>query len=161
MYYGIFEAILAQAPDPVSGIRDFFIGAALALRETDYADACPIATVALEVASTSEPLRQATADVFESWVTGATGRFTEAGIAPERSRELAIEFIALLEGAFVLSRAARSTEPLEVAGANATAAVREALEQVRGGGGHVAVEPGQRDAAHHPAGPPDPEPEAA
>ena len=87
--------------------------------------------------------------------------YYEAGIAPERSRELAIEFIALLEGAFVLSRAARSTEPLEVAGANATAAVTAALKQVRGSGGHVAVEPGQWDAAHHPAGPPDPEPEAA
>ncbi|MDQ3588386.1 MAG: TetR/AcrR family transcriptional regulator [Actinomycetota bacterium] len=127
MYYAIFEAVLAQAPDPVVGVRDFFTGAALALRETDYADACPIATVALEVASTSEPLRQATADVFESWVTGAARHFTDAGIAPRRSRELAIELIALLEGAFVLSRAARSTEPLEVAGANAVAAVRTAL----------------------------------
>ena len=33
----------------VHGIRDFFAGAAETLRETDYADACPIATVALEV----------------------------------------------------------------------------------------------------------------
>ncbi len=131
MYYSIFEAIFAQAPDPVTAIRDFFMGAALVLSETDYADACPIATVALEVASTSEPLRQATADVFESWVTGAAGHFTEAGIGPGRSRELAIEFIALLEGAFVLSRAARSTEPLEVAGANATAAVAAALGKER------------------------------
>ena len=131
MYYEIFETIFAQAPDPVIAMRDFFMGAAVVLRETDYADACPIATVALEVASTSEPLRQATADVFESWVTRAAARFTEAGIAPKRSRELAIEFIALLEGAFVLSRAARSTEALEVAGANATAAVAAALGEER------------------------------
>jgi hypothetical protein len=35
--------------------------------------------------------------------------------------------LSLLEGAFVFSRAMRSTEPLEIAGANAVAAVRAAL----------------------------------
>ena len=161
MYFGIFEAIFAQAPDPVTAVGDFFTGAALALAETDYADACPIATVALEVASTSEPLRQATAEVFERWITGAAERFVEAGIPSDRARRLAIEFIALLEGAFVLSRAARTTEALEVAGASAVANVEACLQEVRGAGGHVAVQAGQRDAAHDPAGPPDPEPEAA
>ena len=35
--------------------------------------------------------------------------------------------IAALEGAFVLARALRSTEPIEVAGAAVTASVRDAL----------------------------------
>lgn len=34
----------------------------------DYADACPIATVALEVASANDALRQATSEVFSAWV---------------------------------------------------------------------------------------------
>ena len=46
----------------------FFAGAAEHLVETDYEDACPIATVALEVSSSSETIRQACADVFESWI---------------------------------------------------------------------------------------------
>ena len=48
---------------------------------TGYADACPIATVALEVASTSEPMREAAAEVFESWLAVLAERFEEAGIA--------------------------------------------------------------------------------
>ena len=127
MYFELFETIFNAAPDPVSGVRDFFAGAAAVLRETDYADACPIATVALEVASRSEPLRQATADVFDGWITGVAARLGRAGIGDDEARRLAILVINLLEGAFILSRARRSTDALEVAGAAATAAVQSAM----------------------------------
>jgi len=105
LYFDIWETILDAAPDAVSGMSDFFLGAAEMLRETDYADACPVATVALEVASCSEPLRRATANVFDSWITGITARLVEAGGTSTEVRELAIFAIAALEGAFVLSRA--------------------------------------------------------
>jgi AcrR family transcriptional regulator len=127
MYQELVEAVFDAAPDVATGTSDVFTGAAETLRQTDYADACPIATVALEVASTNEPLRQATADVFDSWITAAVQRLVDAGIPPDRARELAISLLAALEGAFVFSRAMRSTEPVEVAGATATAAIRAAL----------------------------------
>ena len=127
MYFGLFEAIYDRAPNPVAGTEDFFAGAAEVLRETDYADACPIATIALEVASTNEPLRRATADVFEGWIGRAAGRFAAAGVPDAEARKLALSVIAALEGAFVLARALRSTEPVEVAGESVTAAVRAAL----------------------------------
>ena len=57
MYELLIPAVFDPAPDLVTGVRTFFAGAAEHLRETDYADACPIATVALEVSSTSETLR--------------------------------------------------------------------------------------------------------
>ena len=131
MYFELFEAIFDGAPDVVTATSDFFVGAAETLRQTDYADACPIATVALEVASTNEPLRQATADVFDSWIEGATERLVEAGVPEKRARELAIGFLAALEGAFVLSRATKTTEPLEVAGKATTASVRDAVRAKR------------------------------
>src|SRR3977135_3390228 len=53
LYIELFATIALQAPDPVTAVADFFSGAAATLQETDYADACPIATVALEVASTN------------------------------------------------------------------------------------------------------------
>jgi AcrR family transcriptional regulator len=127
MYGQLGPAVLGPAPDPVTGVHAFFGGAAEHLRETDYADACPIATVALEVASTSEPLRRATADVFQSWIDGLAAYFAANGIAADRSRELAIAMLAALEGAFVLSRALRSTDPLDIAGRTVAAAVRDAL----------------------------------
>jgi AcrR family transcriptional regulator len=128
LYGELFASIVAQAPDVLTAVGDFFDGAARTLIETDYADACPIATVALEVASTNEPLREATADVFDSWIAGASAYFHAVGIPREIARELALSMLCLLEGAFVFCRAMRSTEPLRVAGASAVAAVAEALD---------------------------------
>ncbi len=127
LYIQLFATIALQAPDVLTAVDEFFTGAAETLRETDYADACPIATVALEVASTNEPLRQATADVFDSWIAGATQYFIAAQIPEQTARALSFSMLSLLEGAFVFCRALRSTEPLEAAGASAVAAVRAAL----------------------------------
>jgi AcrR family transcriptional regulator len=127
LYGMLFPEYVGPDVDVVDGIRAFFSGAAETLRETDYADACPIATVALEVSSASEELRQACADVFDAWIEGGTARFEMAGIPREKSRRLAIQIIAALEGAFVLGRALRSTEPLDAAGEAAAAALADAL----------------------------------
>jgi hypothetical protein len=135
MYQELVEAVFDAAPDVVTGTSDTFTGAAVVLEETDYVDACPIETVALEVASSNDTLRRATADVFESWIASGTKRLAAAGIEEDRARELAIAMIAGLEGAFVLSRAMRSPEPLLAAGESATAAVREAVEEAAGASG--------------------------
>jgi AcrR family transcriptional regulator len=127
MYLQLFVTVAGDAPDVATGVEWFFEGAAETLEETGYADACPIATVALEVASTNEPLRRATADVFDSWISAATEWLAAAGIPRERARELSLHMLSALEGAFIFSRALRSTEPMHVAGAAAAAAVREAL----------------------------------
>ena len=129
LYEQLIPAVFDQAPDVVTGIRDFFAGAAQHLRETDFADACPIATVALETSSSSEPLRLACADVFESWIAAGAERHAGAGIDQARARELMIGLLAALEGAFVLSRALRSTEPLEIAGRLVACAVAAELDQ--------------------------------
>ena len=127
IYGQLLPAVFDPAPDVVTGVRDFFAGAAEHLRETDYADACPIATVALEVSSSSEPLRQACADVFNQWIDAGSERFAKAGVDDDVARELAIGMIAALEGAFVLGRALRSTEPLDLAGELVAATVERAL----------------------------------
>jgi len=131
IYGQLLDAFYKPGEDPVAATRNFFAAAAQTLRETDYADACPIATVALEISSTNEPMRQACADVFDGWVDGATERLIETGLTRKRSRELAFSLIGALEGAFVLSRALRSTEPLEAAGASMTAEMRDAVAAQR------------------------------
>jgi AcrR family transcriptional regulator len=128
MYMQLFAEVIAENPEVLDAVGAFFSGAGETLRETGYADACPIATVALEVASTNETLRIATADVFEEWIAGATGYFVYAGIARERSRALAFSMLSLLEGAFIFCRALRSTEPMASAGNAAVELVRAALE---------------------------------
>jgi AcrR family transcriptional regulator len=124
----LFEQIAEGAPDVAAGVRDFFAGAAETLKATDFADACPIATVAGETASTNEALRRAAAEVFESWLAAGAVRFEHAGIPRVRARELAIAVVALIEGGFLLSRVQRSTEPMTTSGEAAVALVRAALE---------------------------------
>jgi AcrR family transcriptional regulator len=119
----VFDA----APDVVTGVRMFFAGAAENLVESGWIAGCPVATVALEVANTSEPLRLATAEVFGEWVDGLAPRFAAAGVEEARARELAIAMIAGLEGAFVLAQAWRDVAPLHVAGEVVARALEEAL----------------------------------
>jgi AcrR family transcriptional regulator len=127
LYEQLIPAVFDPAPDLPSGVRAFFAGAAEHVRETDYADACPIATVALEVSSSSEAMRVACEEVFERWLAAAGQRFTAAGLSDGVARELAVSMFAALEGAFVLTRATRSTEALGAAGELTARAVERAL----------------------------------
>jgi hypothetical protein len=121
-YQSLVEAVFDSESDIVNGTRACYDGAAEVLRSTDYADACPIATVALEVASTNENLRRVTADIFESWIDAAAMRLEAGGVDRARARDLAIVVVAALEGGFLLSRAAKDTAPM--------AAIRDAMVQL-------------------------------
>lgn len=126
-YRDLVLGFFAGDGDLVDHVRNSFAGAAAFLVETDYADACPIATVALEVASTNDKLRMATADTFTDWIDTGSARLVEYGIEPSAARELIIGYITAIEGAFVLARALRSTEPLDAACTSMTALVRQKL----------------------------------
>jgi AcrR family transcriptional regulator len=127
LYIGLFDVFFANAADLPSAVEAFFAGGAETLAQTDYADACPIATVALEVASTNEVLRVATADVFTAWIDAGTEKLARFGLAPDAARKLTISMVTALEGAFVLSRSLRSTEPIRVAGETSVLAAKQAL----------------------------------
>jgi AcrR family transcriptional regulator len=121
-------AVLAGAgDDPVEAVRVAFDRAAETLVETGYADACPIATVALEVASSDEALRSVAAEIFEGWLAGLDAWFVSAGVDPASARSLSTLFLAALEGGFLLSRTARDTSPMRTLGEAVAGAVGAAL----------------------------------
>lgn len=111
-YQQLFEIIADEAASPAEAISNFFDGAAEVLEATDFIDICPIGTVAREVASTNDSLRESTAKVFASWITAAAARFEAAGVPGPEARGLATTVVASLEGGFMLARAARDTSPL-------------------------------------------------
>ena len=115
-YLQRFEMIADAAADPAAAVTDFFEGAAHILEATDYVDACPIGTIAREVASTNDALRRATDQVFTSWIEAAASRFVAAGLPRAEGEALATTVVAGLEGAFVLARARRDPEPLRATG---------------------------------------------
>ncbi|MGA8745178.1 MAG: TetR/AcrR family transcriptional regulator [Solirubrobacterales bacterium] len=127
LYGLLFVEFVGSDIDLLTGVGNFFAGAAQTLRETNYADACPIAIVALEVSSTNEELRKACADVFDAWIEGGTERFALEGIPRRQARAVVIQMLSALEGAFVLSRALRSTEPIELAGEAVVESIRVVL----------------------------------
>jgi AcrR family transcriptional regulator len=130
-YQTLVEGILENMPDLVSGIEQSFALAAETLAATGYVDACWIETVALEVASTNEPLRLVTAEIFEHWIDSATVWVESHGVPHDEARELGIAYITGLEGAFVLARSLRSPEPLLATGRILAAAARDVLAAPR------------------------------
>ncbi|WP_018180458.1 TetR/AcrR family transcriptional regulator [Jongsikchunia kroppenstedtii] len=128
--YGLFVGQqLADVTDIPAEIPDVFNSAARLLEETDYAEACSIETIALEVASTNERLRSATETVFSSWIDGLTQWFGQTGLPDDVCRSLALSCLTSLEGAFVLCRSLRSTEPMIAAGLAVQARTRAALSE--------------------------------
>lgn len=126
-YSALVAPDLAAVDDVVTGIPDVFASAAGQLEAAGYAEACSIETIALEVASTNERLRVATATVFTAWISELAAWFSQTGLGEEACRRLALAFLTSMEGAFVLCRSLRSTEPMTAAGATVQALVRAEL----------------------------------
>lgn len=103
VYGQLIDAFFGTGDDPAAATVDFFAAAADTLEQTGYADAFPIATLALEVSSTSEPMRQACAEVFEHWIGSASRHLALAGLSRSRAASTAMTLLMLLEGAFVLA----------------------------------------------------------
>src|SRR4029079_16876702 len=96
-YNALIQAFYETATDIPATTKAFFEGAAEVLRVTDYEDACPIATVALEVASLSEPMRVASGEVFESWITDLCADFEALGMERAKTRDVAVLCLMLIE----------------------------------------------------------------
>jgi AcrR family transcriptional regulator len=130
VYRELFESIAAAADDPPTAFIDFFSGAAVVLEETDFIDPCPIGTIAREVASSNEPIRQAAARAFGSWIDAARAHLATAGVPPDAAADLAALFVSTVEGMFVLCRTRRDTSPLHAAGRHLAALVEQAAREV-------------------------------
>lgn len=123
----VLDALGPPGQDPAAAVRLAFEIAGEQLVATDFADACPVATVALEVASSNETLRKVTAEIFDGWLGGLGAWFEAAGVPSSRARDLSTQFLAALEGGFLLSRAAKDAAPMKSLGAAVAAAVDQAL----------------------------------
>jgi AcrR family transcriptional regulator len=130
-YRTLVEEFFHDDIDPIEATREFFHGGAELLESTGFADACPIATIAGEIADTHEPMRVAAAAAFDSWMSTLTTHLVTHGADPDRAAAAAVELFCLIEGAFLLGRTTRSAEPVRVAGRLAVAIVTEAVAAVR------------------------------
>ncbi|GAB6856839.1 TetR/AcrR family transcriptional regulator [Microbacterium xylanilyticum] len=131
-----FEALIAEAAEsaggPAAAARAVIEALATIVGESDYRLGCPVSVVTLEMGAESERLRQACASAFESWISPTAALLETGGVEPAQARTLATVVVATIEGAVIVSRATRSTQPLHAA-ADVVADLIEQLLQTAGG----------------------------
>ncbi|MGE0495309.1 MAG: TetR/AcrR family transcriptional regulator [Vulcanimicrobiota bacterium] len=87
--------------------------AAQELEASDFQCGCPVATVALEVAATSEAVQTACSRAFEGAQKILSSNLVKAGYSEDEAANLANLMFTAFEGAMLLSRAHRDTQPLQ------------------------------------------------
>jgi TetR/AcrR family transcriptional repressor of lmrAB and yxaGH operons len=102
-----------HADDAGSLVRALAQTIASRLERSGYQSGCAIATMVLELAPRDEEFSADFDRVFARWRAALVTRFEPLGIAPDRATVLADLTISAFEGAVILSRAARSIEPLK------------------------------------------------
>lgn len=109
-----FAAAFDRHRSAVSALRAVVAWMADELERSEFRYGCPIATVALEVASESAPIREACDAAYRSWLAAIAAGLRAAGRAAASARADATLVLAALEGALILSRTARDVRPLRV-----------------------------------------------
>ncbi|WP_168703235.1 TetR/AcrR family transcriptional regulator [Gordonia paraffinivorans] len=131
-YAELVTMLLAPIDDPAEGVESAFVAAADTIEFAGWLNMCPVATVAGEVADTEPALREAAGEVMASWIDSGTSMFVARGIPEPDARSLTFALVSALEGAFVMARTLRSTEPILAAG-RAMGAYARSLARARTG----------------------------
>lgn len=108
---GVVEQLAAS--DPRTALHRFGELWAAALRDSDFRAGCPIVSAAVGGSPDDEPLRTATAAIFDRWHDALRSVLVDAGADADRAARLATMTVAAIEGAVVLCRSQRSTGPLD------------------------------------------------
>jgi len=106
---------LADSAGPADGLAAVARILGSRLTESGFRAGSPVATVALDAAGDSEPIRAACARAYSSWGELLAGRLDAWGVPEQHRESLATTVIAALEGALLLARVKRDLAPLHEA----------------------------------------------
>jgi TetR/AcrR family transcriptional repressor of lmrAB and yxaGH operons len=109
-------AVVETARDPGAAIEACCDALAQMLVDSDFEVGCPVATVALEAATASEPVRQTCAEHYGTWQRLVAERLRAAGSSAAQSDKLATFVLASVEGALLLAKVQRDPAPLHIVG---------------------------------------------
>ena len=99
--------------DPATALRAFVEGYAEEIRRSDFQRGCPVGNVAMDAAASSSSIRLVCQEIFVAWAALIARRLERHGVPAKEADGLAELVISALEGALILCRARRSTEPME------------------------------------------------
>ena len=147
---------LAGVDDPGEAIKAYVLSLADRLRDSSFRRGAPLAAVALETAALNPRLNAVCRDAYRAWQDAFREKLSRSNYAGGRAERLAAFVVASIEGAILLSRVRRSTEPLrEVADDLELLLGRRSLvESRRMNGLAVSAVPPTPVAARRPSRPP-------
>lgn len=115
-YIQLLPLLMDPHDDLRAAVPAAFADAARTLEESGWINMCPVGTVAGEIADSEPALRAVAVEVVTDWIGKGTAYFVGRGLDEPAARDLILGVLSSLEGAFVLGRTLRSTEPLLAAG---------------------------------------------
>jgi TetR/AcrR family transcriptional regulator, lmrAB and yxaGH operons repressor len=108
----MLEELAARHRDPAAFLRAYCKTMAGWMEESGFASGCPIATTLLETAPHSAVITAAGERAIDGWLEVVGGVFARAGLPPREARSRAQLVVAAMEGALILARVRRSTQPI-------------------------------------------------
>ena len=95
-YGELLLSVVDEHADLGVAMAAVFTEAAADMANTDFANMCPVGSVAAEVADTVESLREVSADVFMGWIDSGTAYFTGRGLPQPTARDVTVALICAL-----------------------------------------------------------------
>lgn len=108
------QRIFGENEDPIKAFQIHILQLSKVIVNDDHYIGLPIGTIAGEKHSTSEPIRMACQQTFESFQSIYIKKLFETGYDEKQSKHLSIVINALIEGGIILSETMKSGEPLRV-----------------------------------------------
>lgn len=108
----LMEQAFFQAPSLVEAIHWIINGLVARMESSDYQKGCPIATVALEVGDDHPEVQQVCRAAYQGWTQAIVTALQKTGWSTAEAQQYATVTLSMIEGALILAKVARSSEPL-------------------------------------------------
>ncbi|MFY7064858.1 TetR/AcrR family transcriptional regulator [Nocardiopsis changdeensis] len=118
------ERILAAEEDPAAAVEECARVIADGLRDSDWADGCPVTSTALGVAVGVPEIGRAADAALARWRALVAERLIAVGVAEDDAHDLGYTVISTLEGAETAAQLARDSTPLRIAGRHLARLIR-------------------------------------
>jgi len=106
------RANLAERSSPAEAVRAFVHSIAQGVEVSGFRAGGPLATVAMETATTSERLNLACREAYGRIQSEFESHLRTGGFSEQRAAQLAVFIVSAIEGGIILSRTLHSGDPL-------------------------------------------------
>jgi TetR/AcrR family transcriptional regulator, lmrAB and yxaGH operons repressor len=103
---------LNKTQDPAKAIQNLIEDMAKQFQKEARKGGIPIASVALETALISEPLREICQSAYANFQALFTQKLVQAGFEESRAKDMGVVINSMIEGAFLISFTTGNVEPL-------------------------------------------------